>query len=268
MRYSPPALELGLRSSSQRPETLESSLRGCRPSSGAPLQLTISNVALLEHSTPSEFQAGNQSQPSVKARSYVGRRRTGSESASIIQDLHENHPSAKLEAIPSSSPEVVRKSRSSRHSPELRIPHTDVLRDTNPEAGFPEPMPEQAPSSTELTSIYRGRRRRAASETASVVDLTVKRTQLETVEPPPPPLSTLAECLAEPCSYRGQRRRVNAVTNSQPNRESSILSNLVEKSGYGFRTESTVPEDSVPPLPSSGDGDGSRYRGRRRAQIP
>lgn len=271
-RYSPPTLELGLQPSSQRSEILESSFRGCRRSSRAPLQLTVSNITLLESSTSSEFLAGAQSQPSAGAGSYVGRRRTRSESASIIQGLHENHPPSKLETIPSSPPRVVRKSRSSRYSPRrLRVPRTDAPRGTSPGADFPQPMPEKVPSSIESsTSIYRGRRRRAGSETASVVDPTtvptISRTKPETVEPPPL-LSALAECPSEP-SYRGRRRRGETATSSQPSRGSSIFLNPVEeKSDYGRWAGSTVSKD--PALPSSppGDGDGSRYRGRRRAQI-
>lgn len=271
-RYSPPTLELGLQPSSQRSEILESSFRGCRRSSRAPLQLTASNIALLENST-SEFLVGVQSQPSAGAGSYVGRRRTRSESASINQGLRDNHPLSKLETIPSSPPRVVRRSRSSRYSPrELRVPRTDAPRDTSPGADFPQPMPERVPSSIEsLTSIYRGRRRRAGSETASVIDPTtvptINRTKLETVEPSPP-LSVLVECPSE-SSYRGRRRRGETATSSQPSRGSSIFLNPVEeKSDCGRWTGSTVPKDpALPPSFPPGDGDGSRYRGRRRAQI-
>ncbi|CUS15295.1 unnamed protein product [Tuber aestivum] len=267
-----PALEPDLQSGSQRLEILESSFRGCRRSSRAPLQLTVSNVALLEHSTSSEFQAGDQLQPSVKAVSYVGRRRTGSESASVNQDLDKYHAPAKLETIPSSPPEVVRRCHQRRYSPSgLRIPHTSVFRDTNPKADLPEPMPERVPPSMESsTGIYRGRKRCTGSETASVVDPTVKRTKLKTVEPPPPPLPALAECPTEPCSYRGRRRRWDSETNSRLSRESSIFSNPVEeKSGCERWTGSTVPESFVLPPPSpSRDGDGPKYRGRRRTQVP
>ena len=265
-RYSPPTLELGLQPSSQHLEASESSFRGCHRSSRPPLQLTVSNAALLENSAPSEFPAGIQSQPSAGAGSYVGRRRTGSESASINRGLHENHPPSKLETIPSSLPGEVRKSRSGRYSPRgLRVPRMDSSRHMDPRADFPQLMPEQVTSSIESSaSIYRGRRRRAGSEAASVVDQTVNKTKLETVELPPP-LSALAECPSEP-SYRGQRRRVETTASSQLSRGSSgFLGAVEEKSGYGRWTESTALKDPALPPPSHpGDGDGSRYRGRRR----
>jgi len=264
-RFFPPTSELGLQPSSQHLETSESSFRGCHRSSRAPLQLTVSNVTLLENSTSSEFPADIQSQTSTGTGSYVGRRRTGSESTSIKRGLHENHLPSKLETIPF-PPGVVRESRSGRYSPRgLRVPRTDASRDMNPEVDFPQPMPEQVPSSIEpSTGIYRGRRRRAGSGTASVADQTVNQTKLETVESPPL-LSALAECPLEP-SYRGRRRRGETAASSQLSRGSSgFLGPVEEKSGYGSWTESTALKD--PALPSSPprDGDGSMYRGRRRA---
>ena len=96
---------------------------------------------------------------------------------------------------------------------------------------------------------------------------TINRTKLETVEPSPP-LSVLVECPSE-SSYRGRRRRGETATSSQPSRGSSIFLNPVEeKSDCGRWTGSIVPKDpALPPSFPPGDGDGSRYRGRRRAQI-
>lgn len=253
-----------LDTSSQRTEvpTLpESGFRGHRRSSRPPSDpVPLSVVIQEDHPTSPKLQLELQSQPLGRARSFLGRRRRmGSEPApaKTVFRIGQAAP-PKLDPIPPSPPHVVRRARSSRHSPSSpRAPDALSCGDIEGKPGSPFDRTQLYTS----TSSYRGRRRRAESETASALSETaIKRPKLAPLPGLPNPLELTSSyhwrCQAEGSQPLGQTTRLSS-------HESPGLSDLDSE---GLCRDSP-PQSPTPPSLSILPAEGSTYRGRRRVRA-